>query len=100
MIDSTSAEFFDRKYRSNTDPWNFAKSEYERARYNAIVAELNGRIYERGFEPGCSIGVLTMLLADYCLMSAAVQAATSRKRTVRIRVRELSSRSFRSHRVQ
>lgn len=66
MSDVTSAEFFDRKYRSNTDPWDFAKSEYERARYNAIVAELDGRIYERGFEPGCSIGVLTALLAGYC----------------------------------
>jgi hypothetical protein len=66
MTNSTSAAFFDGKYFRSDDPWNFEQSGYEHARYNVILSELGGRLYARGFEPGCSVGVLTLSLAAHC----------------------------------
>jgi protein-L-isoaspartate O-methyltransferase len=63
---TTSAEFFEQKYRENADPWDFARSEYERSRYESIIAALRERRYERVFEPGCSVGELTWRLASHC----------------------------------
>ena len=65
-VDTTSREFFEDKYKGGADPWSFASSEYERRRYEAILAALRARRYGRAFEPGCSIGVLTVGLADLC----------------------------------
>jgi trans-aconitate methyltransferase len=66
MTDTTSAEFFDQKYRANPDPWDFAHSDYERTRYDAIIAALGNKHYARAFEPGCSVGELTAKLAARC----------------------------------
>jgi SAM-dependent methyltransferase len=63
---TTSAEFFERKYREHADPWNFAQSDYEQSRYEAIIGALGRRRYERAFEPGCSVGELTWRLATKC----------------------------------
>jgi SAM-dependent methyltransferase len=63
---TTSPEFFDAKYERSADPWNFASSAYELQRYSAIVGSLRPRTFERAFEPGCSIGVLTERLAEFC----------------------------------
>ena len=63
---TTSAAFFERMYRKNPDPWNFAGSDYECARYKATIAALGDERYKRAFEPGCSVGELTALLAERC----------------------------------
>ncbi len=63
---TSSVAFFEAKYQSESDPWNFLQCTYERARYDAILNTLRGRHYHRVFEPGCSIGVLTVCLADIC----------------------------------
>lgn len=63
---TTSADFFEQKYQANPDPWNFASSDYERARYDATIAALSGRRYNKAFEPGCSVGELTWRLAQHC----------------------------------
>ena len=63
---TTSVEFFEHKYQQNPDPWNFAGSDYERARYEATIAALGERHYGRAFEPGCSVGELTRRLAQHC----------------------------------
>jgi SAM-dependent methyltransferase len=63
---TTSAEFFEQKYRENPDPWNFSRSDYEQSRYHSILAALGERRYERVFEPGCSVGELTWQLAERC----------------------------------
>ena len=55
---------FDSLYATSDDPWAFASSTYELAKYDATVASLDGRHYRRCFEPACSIGVLTQRLAD------------------------------------
>jgi trans-aconitate methyltransferase len=67
MTDSPVSEAaFDARYRHCSDPWQFATSPYEAGRYAATLAALTRATYRRGFEPGCSIGVLTQLLATRC----------------------------------
>ena len=65
-VDATSAEAFDAKYRADPDPWNFAGSAYERGRYAATLAALGRPRYEMAYEPGCSVGELTVQLASRC----------------------------------
>lgn len=64
--DTTSRDFFERKYLGNPDPWQFASSEYEQGRYRATLDILSSRRYRRAFEPGCSIGIITARLATIC----------------------------------
>jgi len=73
----TSSEFFERLYQSASDPWNFRKSDYERHRFDAIVAAIADRRYRLGFEPGCSIGELSLLLGNYCDQLDAVDFSAS-----------------------
>jgi SAM-dependent methyltransferase len=63
---SRPAAYFDALYGANPDPWNFVNSVYERQKYEATIAVLNGGRFDSGFEAGCSIGVLTGLLAPLC----------------------------------
>ena len=63
---TSSAAFFEAKYRNNADPWNFACNTYELSRYDAIIAAISHQRYRQAYEPGCSIGVLTELLANHC----------------------------------
>ena len=65
-INTVSKEFFEEKYRANYDPWKFSSSSYELTRYAEIIRVLEGTTFDSGFEPGCSIGVLTECLADRC----------------------------------
>ncbi len=62
---STSIEYFDDMYRE-ADPWGYESSWYEQRKYAMTLAALRCERYERAFEPGCSIGVLTAQLAMRC----------------------------------
>jgi cyclopropane fatty-acyl-phospholipid synthase-like methyltransferase len=86
---TTSTEFFERKYRQSDDPWKFASSEYELGRYRAILDALRGRRYERAFEPGCSIGVLTAEMAKVCGQVVAMDLSETAVERARERCREL-----------
>jgi SAM-dependent methyltransferase len=59
-------EAFERRYRGRWDPWHFRTSAYERGRYEATLRSLPGNRYAFAYEPGCSIGELTALLAPRC----------------------------------
>jgi hypothetical protein len=79
------AGYFDAMYRDAADPWGFEDRWYEQRKCAISLALLPAGRYGRAFEPGCSIGVLTHLLAQRCgtLLScdaAAVQAAAWRTR--------------------
>lgn len=69
--------YFDDLYAENPDPWDFETSDYEAAKYAASIAALGDRHYAEGLEIGCSIGVLTALLAPHCdrLLATDVAAA-------------------------
>ena len=63
---ASSPAFFEAKYRAKPDPWKFATDAAEQERYQALVAALEGRRFRHAYEPGCSIGVFTELLAGMC----------------------------------
>ena len=48
------------------DPWSYVGGDYETHRYDVIVNHLPKTRFSRGFELGCSIGVLTERLGPYC----------------------------------
>jgi SAM-dependent methyltransferase len=90
--------YFDAMYAESGDPWGFTSRWYERRKYALTLAALPRERYRRGFEPGCSIGVLTALLAQRCdsLLATDVAAAavvTARERLAGhdgVQVRELA----------
>lgn len=78
-------DYFDQLYATSADPWGFATRWYEARKYALSLALLPAERYRDAFEPGCSVGVLTELLAPRCdrLLScdgagAAVREAAAR----------------------
>jgi hypothetical protein len=65
-VTSTDRSYFDRMYRDDPDPWGFETSPYEQRKYALTLASLPASHYRAAFEPGCSIGVLTEMLAPRC----------------------------------
>jgi hypothetical protein len=63
---SMDRAYFDEMYRSDPDPWGFETSWYEARKYALTVAALPAPRYGSAFEPGCSVGVLSSLLAVRC----------------------------------
>ncbi|MCJ2135811.1 nodulation S family protein [Methylobacterium sp. J-026] len=53
-------------YATETDPWHFATSPYERDKYAATLASLPRSHYTSGLDVGCSIGVFTHQLCTRC----------------------------------
>ncbi len=70
-------DHFDKIYAADGDPWGYTTSPYERRKYAATLAGLPRTRFDRAFEPGCSIGVLTRILARRCrqLVAADFSAA-------------------------
>jgi hypothetical protein len=82
---STDRSYFDEMYASDADPWDFETSWYERRKYALTLAALPKPRYVSAFEPGCSIGVFTSLLAPRCdqllstdIVPTALNRATDR----------------------
>jgi SAM-dependent methyltransferase len=63
---STPASVFDRIYLEQSDPWHYTTSSYEQTKYRITLAALPEAYYEHTLEIGCSIGVMTALLAPRC----------------------------------
>jgi SAM-dependent methyltransferase len=92
-------DYFDAMYEAASDPWGFQDRWYEQRKYAISLAQLPERRYRSAFEPGCSIGVLTAMLAGRCdrllscdVAEAAVRAAACRTRDlpqVRVERRQL-----------
>jgi cyclopropane fatty-acyl-phospholipid synthase-like methyltransferase len=86
---ASSAAFFEAKYQTKTDPWDFSTSAYERQRYDAIIRAIAHQRYGRAFEPGCSIGLLTERLAAYCDEVYAIDFSPSASAQARARCAHL-----------
>jgi SAM-dependent methyltransferase len=91
---TTNAEFFERKYRESADPWEFARSDYERSRYESIIAALERSTYKRAFEPGCSVGELTWRLAERCGHVDAMDISGTAIDRAKLRCSEFSNVEF------
>jgi SAM-dependent methyltransferase len=72
---SVPASYFENKFQSDIDPWEFRTSAYEREKYAATVAALTRPRYASAFEAGCAIGVLSGLLAAHCDRLVAVDGS-------------------------
>ncbi len=73
--DTLPTNYFDDVYTNKDDPWDFETSDYEKNKYRVTVASLSKEKYDSGFEIGCSIGVLTNMLAEKCSKLLAVDAS-------------------------
>ena len=89
--DSLDKAYFDRVYEANADPWSFATSPYEYQKYKATLTALPRSNYPNAFEIGCSIGVLTQMLADRCDQLLAVDASELPLQTARERLADYSN---------
>src|ERR1017187_8811525 len=80
---STDRQYFRNMYATSDDPWDLKTSSYESRKYGLTLDTLTMERYHNAFEPGCSIGVLSELLAPRCdrllatdiIPSALAQAA-------------------------
>jgi len=84
------ADHFERLYQKNPDPWGFATSAYEQAKYDETLAALGARHFRSALEVGCSIGVLTERLAPYCDRLTGVDFAATAAREARKRCAALA----------
>lgn len=53
-------------FSGDEDLYEYACSDFEQHKYELIVASLPRARYESAFEPGCSVGLLSELLASRC----------------------------------
>ncbi len=96
---SLPAAYFDTLYRRDPDPWSFATSAYEDAKYQATLDALPRARYAAALEVGCSIGVLTQQLAQRCDGVMALDAAEGALKSARRRCQGLENISFARGRV-
>ncbi|WP_369213402.1 SAM-dependent methyltransferase [Streptomyces flavofungini] len=83
---NTPVGYFTDQYARSADPWQLGERWYDHRKYALTIAALPRARYRRAFEPGCSVGVLTGLLATRCdhLLSTdriASAVGTTRERT-------------------
>ncbi|MET4093615.1 bifunctional PIG-L family deacetylase/class I SAM-dependent methyltransferase [Arthrobacter sp. UYCu712] len=70
-----AARIFDAVHHREDDPWQYTTSWYEQRKRSLTLAALPGRDYEAGLEIGCSIGTLSVDLAQRCRSFLAVDAS-------------------------
>lgn len=91
---SLPAAYFDAVYAASDDPWSFETSPYEAGKYQATLAALGGRRFDRALEVGCSIGVLTAMLAPWCRELLAVDVSEAALAGARARCAALQHVQF------
>jgi cyclopropane fatty-acyl-phospholipid synthase-like methyltransferase len=94
MRPTLRADYFDALYAADPDPWNFAASPYERAKYTLTLNAMPKPRSRSALEVGCSIGVLTHSLASRCDSLLAVDAAQAPLIEARRRCADLPSVRF------
>jgi SAM-dependent methyltransferase len=97
--ESLGADYFERIYAQSRDPWRFESSPYEAEKYRRSIAALPPRIFERGLEIGCSIGVLTRLLAPRCRHLLAIDVSETALQQAQVRCQDLPQVEFRQLQV-
>jgi SAM-dependent methyltransferase len=83
---STPIGYFEHMYARSPDPWSFETRWYEERKHALTVDALAQRRYRSAFEPGCSTGMLTSLLAARCDRLLAVDAIEAAAGTAAKRV--------------
>jgi trans-aconitate methyltransferase len=85
---SVSLDYFTGLYLAKDDPWDLATKWHDQRKYAVTVASLPRERYRRCYEPGCSIGLLTRLLASRCDEILAVDSVEEAVQQAAAEVRE------------
>lgn len=96
---SSPPDYFEQIYARDADPWDYASSDYERAKYAATLNALPGQRFRRGLEVGCSIGVMTGQLAARCDALFAIDVSRAALNRARQSCRDRPNVSFALMRV-
>jgi SAM-dependent methyltransferase len=86
---SVSLDYFTGLYLAKDDPWDTATKWHDRRKYAVTVAGLPRERYRRCYEPGCSVGLLTRLLAERCDDVLAVDCVPEAVRAAADNLRDL-----------
>src|ERR1700761_9074107 len=81
---------FEERYRHDPDPWNYRASPYEREKYDLTLKSFSRQHYASIFEPACSIGELTTLLAPRCDRLLAIDVSPTAVAKARERVADFN----------
>ena len=92
--ETLTEDYFTHVYAANDDPWNFETSPYEAGKYIATMEALPKNHYCNALEIGCSIGVLTRMLAEKCLHVLATDISEKALEFAEIKCREVENVSF------
>lgn len=79
-------DYFDQLYSTHEDPWDFRRRWYEARKRALTLAALTRPRYATVFEPGCSIGELSAVLAERCDALLACDCAKDAVATARQRL--------------
>ena len=82
--------YFDRMYAGSADPWQLQNRWYEQRKFAITMALLPHPRYRHAYEPGCSVGVLTGLLAARCDHVTATDVAPAALDAARERLTDAS----------
>ena len=74
---SVSLDHFTNMYLVKDDPWDLATKWHDQRKYAVTMASLPRERYRSGYEPGCSVGLLTRMLATRCDELLAVDSVHS-----------------------
>jgi len=68
---------FEQKFRANIDPWNYARSPFERFKRTILLRACGHYMHGRGLEIGCANGETTRHLARICLSLVALDGSAT-----------------------
>ena len=85
---SVPLDHFTGLYLAKDDPWDVATKWHDQRKYAVTLASLPRPRYRRCYEPGCSIGSLTRLLAPRCDEILAVDGVAAAVRQAADAVRD------------
>ncbi|MGP3753321.1 SAM-dependent methyltransferase [Streptomyces sp. IBSNAI001] len=88
---STPAGYFEEMYRGEDDPWHLRERWYEQRKYALTLASLPRPRFRNAFEPACSVGQLTRMLAPRCERLLAADRVASAVDTTRRRTADLGN---------
>jgi SAM-dependent methyltransferase len=89
-VTSISDEYFIGLYLAKDDPWDLATKWHDQRKYAVTVASLPRERYRSCYEPGCSIGLLTRLLAPRCDAILAVDSVDEAVQAARDQTADLA----------
>lgn len=83
---AVTAVDFEARYRSDPDPWGYATSAYEQAKYRETLRACGPGPFDHALELGGSIGVFSALLAPRCRSLTTIDGAPTAVAAARARL--------------